>query len=254
MSSLALKDMPSVALDEVMRDAALTDRVDTKYIVERPVVRELLERLAATHRVLSIGALREFRYETTYYDSPDLLTLREHRAGRRRRFKVRRRDYLDGDRRVLEVKLKGSRGRTVKHSMPYDGGTRLDERAIAFARCVVRDAYGRELPFPLEPVLTVSCRRATLVCPERGERLTIDLALDFGGAALRPGHAIVESKSAAGRSLADAALRDLGVRRADRCSKYCLGMTLARADGRVNDVLPLVRGFFDTTGAVARAA
>ena len=243
-----------IGLDEVMRDAALTDRVDTKYIVRDHELGALLDRLADTHRALEVDGVRAFRYLTAYYDTPDLVTLRDHRAGRRRRFKIRRRDYLDSGRRSLEVKLKGQRGRTVKHALPYDGGPELGPEALDFARRVVADAYGRELPTPLRPVLDVRCRRATLVCPERGERLTFDVQLDLGGAQLLPGHAIVESKSANGRSFADRVLRDLRVRPAPRCSKYCLGMTFRGGCPRVNDVLPLMRSHFGRSGALDDAA
>lgn len=254
MSLRRVESLRPMGLDEVLRDAALVDRVDAKYIVGRATADELLDRLIDSHGVLEIAGVREFRYRTIYYDTPDLLTLREHRAGRRRRFKVRQREYLDTGHRALEVKLKGPRGRTLKHAIPFDGDLRLDAGAIEWVRRVVADAYERAVPVPLEPALTVLCRRSTLVCPERGERLTIDTGLDYGGSQLLPGYAIVESKSAAGRSVADRTLRELGARPAARCSKYCLGMTLGHGEMRVNDVLPLLRRYFGRPEALADVA
>lgn len=234
-----------IGLAALERDAALGERSDVKYIVNVDQLEAMLAILASSHRMLEIDGGRIFRYRTTYYDTPDLLTFREHRTDRRRRFKVRRRRYLDTGREMLEVKLKGRRGCTVKHAVPYDGGEQLDAAALDFARDTLRAQYGRELPTPLVPALTVDCQRLTLVEPERGERVSCDVAVTLGDLRLAPGHAIVESKSATGRAAADRAMRQLGARPARRCSKYCLGVALTRPRQRANEFLPLMRRFFE---------
>jgi VTC domain len=245
----ALTRFDPIALAALERDAALGERMDVKYIVRVDQLEAMLADLVRSHRALEIDGGRIFSYRTTYYDTPDLLTFREHRSGRRRRFKLRRRRYLETGREMLELKLKGRRGLTVKHAVPYDGGEELDAAALDFARDTLAATYGRELPTPLVPVLTVDCQRLTLVETEGGERVSCDIAVTIGERRLAPGHAIVESKSAAGRAAADGVLRALGARSAGRCSKYCLGVALTRPGQRANDFLPLMRRFFEPAPA-----
>jgi hypothetical protein len=78
-----------IGLDALDAAAALRRRFDTKYLLPRDALGELLERLRPTHRVLEIDALRGFRYRTTYFDTNGLATFRDHAQGRRRRVKAR---------------------------------------------------------------------------------------------------------------------------------------------------------------------
>lgn len=224
-----------IGLEALDATSALQTRVERKYLVALPVLEALLERLLPTHRALQIDGLREFGYRTTYYDTPDLRSLREHRQRRRRRYKFRRRHYLETDRAALEVKLRGTLGRTVKHALPSGLGPGLTDAERAFMAERVLEAYGRTVPSAsLVPVLGVHARRITLVAPELGERFTCDVAVDLGGRSLRSGYAIVESKSRRGSAVADRVLRRLGERPV-ACSKYCLGIGFARPDVGTGD-------------------
>jgi hypothetical protein len=224
---------------------ALQDRVDAKYVVATAQLEALVAALGGSHAVLEIGGLRAFAYETTYFDTPDLRAFREHVQERRRRFKCRIRTYADTGACFFEVKLKGPRGRTVKHRMPYERRNDLTPEALAFLREHVEHAPGATL----RPALVASCTRVTLLA--KGERVTCDFGLAFrgpGGAAGRmdPGAVIVETKSAGGAA-ADRALRALGSRPAERCSKYCLGVALTHPGVRRNTLLPLLRRHFAAT-------
>lgn len=242
-----LDALPGIGLAELNATAGLQARLDRKYVVSAAQLELMLDRLTGTHRVLELDGRREFRYRTTYYDTADLLSLREHLQGRRRRYKCRKRLYVDSDRCVLEVKLKGSRGETVKHALPTDRAAELQPHEREFVRTTVVDAYGRDLPSAaMSPVLTVDCRRVTLAATGVRERVTIDLALDFGGPRLREGRAIVESKSLSGRAHVDRIMRELGIRPERRCSKFCLGLALRRGDVRANDFMPLLRRCFES--------
>jgi VTC domain len=213
----------------------LSDRVDVKYVIPFAAYAALAERLTATHAALEIGGRRAFAYRSTYFDTPDLHAYRAHLQGRRRRYKCRSREYCDSGTFAFEVKLKGLRGRTIKHRMPHDGHE-LSEAAMAF----LRERIGCEPA--LEPALIVDYRRVTLGAP--GERVTCDFGLTFNGSAagLDPGMAIVETKSERGNALADRALRELGHRPQALCSKYCLGVALTRPV-RANLLRPLLRHF-----------
>jgi hypothetical protein len=111
----------------------------------------------------------------------------------------------------------------------------------------VQAAYGRPAPGPLGPVLEVEYTRTTLVAPDRGERLTIDVDVSMrtpagdGVGRLDGELAVVESKSPRGPALATRELNLLGVRRLESMSKYCLGVVLALGQGRGNALLPVLR-------------
>ena len=241
-----------LGLAELESEAALHERVDVKYVIPLAACALLAGRLRGTHRALEIDDRRAFAYRTTYFDTPELRAFRDHLQQRRRRFKCRAREYVDSDLCAFEVKLKGRRGRTVKHRMAYDRALRdeLSEPAIAFLSECVQRAYGRSPDAAeLAPTLTVAFSRMTFVAPGLGERVTCDLDVAFkspGGASgrLAPGAVIVESKSAGGNAIADRALRAIGARPEAQCSKYCLGVGLTRPDLRCNGLPTLLRRHF----------
>jgi hypothetical protein len=241
----ALAALDPIGLAELDAAAALQTRVDRKYLVADADLAVLLGELAATHRVLEIDGLRAFRYRTTYYDTDDLLTYRMHVQGRRRRFKARKRRYVESGLSRFEVKLKGLRGRTEKVACASDPCDELTPADLAFLREQVGAACGLALDAPLRPVLTVRTRRLTVAAPALGERLTIDVALRLGEGRLADGFAIVESKSAGRSAVADDVLRTLGARPAGGCSKYLLGTALSRpGEVRDNPLRPLLRRYF----------
>ena len=121
----ALEVLPPVSLEELTEDAALLTRVDRKYLVPLAAAGELLEELgrrADAPRVLEIDARREMAYRSVYFDTPDLLSFRLAAHGRRRRFKLRTRSYLDTGSTFLEMKTRGARGATQKDRDDPVGG------------------------------------------------------------------------------------------------------------------------------------
>jgi VTC domain-containing protein len=245
--SLVAERFPGVGLEQLDAGAALQDRVETKYVILLADFSALADRLLGTHAVLAIEGRRAFAYRSTYFDTADLSAYRAHIQQRRRRFKCRSREYLDSGTCAFEVKLKGLRGRTVKHRMAHEGD-QLSDAAAAFLRQCLERAYVRPPDRGLHAVLTVACTRVTLVAPALGERVTCDYDLTFTGpdgasGRLDPGMAIVESKSARGSAVADRVLRELGHRPVTGCSKYCLGVALTREVPR-NALRPLLRRAF----------
>ena len=245
--SLVVDAFPAIGLERLDAGAALRDRVDLKYVVPRPAFAALADRLLASHAALEISGRRAFAYRSTYFDTPELAAFRDHMQQRRRRYKCRSREYLDSGEYAFEVKLKGLRGRTVKHRMEYDRHE-LSDAALAFLHDCLDRAYDRRPDHGLRPALAVAYTRVTLAAPELGERVTCDFDLTFeapGGAAgrLDPEMVIVESKSARGNAVADRALRELGHRPEAACSKYCLGVALTRAVAG-NPFRPLLRRHF----------
>jgi VTC domain len=178
-----------------------------------------------------------FVYQSVYFDTESFALYRQHVQGRRKRYKARTPSCCDTGDTMLEVKLKGGRGETVKERLPYDFGRRdeLTCEGRAFITSVIEQAYGLSVP-PRQPALTTAYHRATLVDVGRGSRLTIDINLSWsdGVNSHRAGHlALVESKSLSGSGPADALLASMGIRPA-RLSKYCLGVALLNPSTAAN--------------------
>jgi len=221
--------LDGVELAEVLAEAALQTRVDRKYLLTPEQFQGLAQRVGSTFRVLDIGGQRIFGYESVYFDTPALDLFRAHRQGRRRRYKARVRTYLDTGACMFEVKLKGRRGETVKHRLPYalEDRERLNDEAAEFLGGLLHQEYGEAMP-DLEPAVTTSYSRVTLVDLVVGARLTCDVDLVCSRGQLRVQGSdmiLVESKCSGAGSAADQALRQMGVR-AISVSKYCVAVAL----------------------------
>jgi VTC domain len=249
-----------VGLEELNAGAALLSRIDTKYIVDAATFAAFTDRLTDQARALEIDARRLFTYETVYFDSGSLLTYRAHVQRRRRRFKCRSRRYVESGLHVFEVKVKGMRGRTIKHQLAIDPGEHgaAGSRTADFVRGVLRETYSQPLAEELVPTLGMSYRRLTLMLPASAERVTCDFGLVFAGsgagdARMSPNHVILETKSERGRGVADRVLRDLGAR-AVSCSKYCAGIALTRQHVKRNGMRWLLGRYFVPPAPAAAGA
>jgi len=236
-----LADLPPICLDELERTAALMDRVDRKYLVSRTALAAAIARIAEESRILEIDGLRSFRYRSVYLDTEDFALYRQHVQGRRRRFKVRTRTYVDSGGSHLEVKSKGVRDRTLKERIPHPRETTapLDAESSAFVAAITgMDAAA------LRPVAQTDYRRCTLVHGDH--RITFDTDLLFctgGRSAHGPAEVLVETKSAGRASAFDRMLVQSGFR-PQRVSKYCLAASLLYPHLPDNDFRRLKRRYF----------
>lgn len=224
---------PGVGLGELNDAAALQTRADRKYVLTVPQAAALLTAVAPGARVLEIGGIRSFGYESTYFDTPDLraYTMAAHR--RRRRFKVRTRTYLDTGTRYLEVKTRAARGRTVKERCLHDDDAHLGGDQAFVGERLARAGVDDVDPDLLAPVLRSRYHRTTVLLPRA--RLTVDTGLEWtsltripGGAAIA-GSVVVETKTDGAPCLADRVLWHAG-HRPDRISKYATGMAVLDPD------------------------
>ncbi|MGN9838365.1 polyphosphate polymerase domain-containing protein [Nonomuraea sp. H19] len=222
--------MPPIGLENVPE---LMSRMDSKYIVTASTMVRLAAELGDRFAVLRIGGRSQFRYTSTYFDTPDLLTFRQHRQERRRRFKLRTRTYLDGGGRWLELKLNGARGSTDKHRIPYDDAPAqaLTREAMDFVSDTLLGELRLPVPEPLGPVLSTDYRRVTLVDRTGAARLTCDTGLICRDGRrevpARRDLVLLESKSAEGKAVVDRVLRRMGVRPVT-VSKYCVAVAALR--------------------------
>lgn len=230
-----------------MSAVALQDRLDTKFVLSEGQLYDALTALVADYRVLDIHGVRLNRYRTLYYDTADFALFRQHHDGRRNRYKVRARSYVDSRLSFLEVKRKLKRNRTVKERLPTAVLlTRLTPEANAFLNDTLPFA-----PDELEPRLWDEYTRITLVSRHDQERLTLDLSLRFachqhnappGRAIILPGVAVAEVKQGAHNrnSLFIGRMRAMGVRPI-KFSKYCAGVALLHEGVRHNNFKPKLR-------------
>jgi hypothetical protein len=246
-----MNHLESISLDELMRVAALQTRVDRKYILRADKAETVLKNLDAATQVLEIDWQRASNYESVYFDTPELLSYRLAATGRRRRFKLRTRSYIDTAESYLEMKTRGARGTTVKDRLPYlirdrDALTR-DGREYADAAL---DGIGIVHPedLYLVPTLITRYRRATLYLPGSQSRTTIDTSLSWetdDGSVLRlPRSVIIESKSGSRTSEVDRLLWSHGHRPAT-ISKFGTGLAAMRRDLPSNKWARVLRRHFD---------
>lgn len=247
-----------INLTEVLAVAELQSRVDRKYLVMPAQFDEFVQTCGASLQVLEIDGLRDFRYESVYFDTPDLAAYHQSATGRRSKFKVRTRTYVDSEACMLEVKTEGGRGETVKDRMPYP----LDRREVLNddAGVFVADRVKlREGARDLTPVLRTRYARMTLVDPSEGTRVTCDARLVCsapGGRNPRMDtHVLIETKSLGGATAADRVLWSMGQRPVP-ISKYCVGLAMVHPHlpaNRWNRTLRRYFGWEPLRGALSAA-
>lgn len=242
----SLSRFGTISLDGLNAKAAMLERLDNKYIVPAERLLPAFQRFGDLFDVLEIDGKRVFTYETDYFDDPETRAYHDHHQGRRKRCKVRIRNYVDSGFSYLEVKLKDTRDATVKKRLKLaDPESSLCDRSRAFIDACHVEMYGTPLARDLRPVIGMVYKRITLVARAGGERMTIDTRMAFRAAnverAAAPDIFILETKSARGNGLADKILRAEHLHPTRSCSKYCIGMAALGLVSRHNRFLPALR-------------
>lgn len=220
---------PPIGLEDLNSAAALQTRMDRKYVVGARHAAGILRAFTADVRVLEMLGRRSFAYDSVYFDTPSLDSYLLAAHGRRRRYKVRTRTYVDSGTSFLEVKTEGARAATVKERIPYDPGDshRLTSEGLAYIRETLACSIGSVPSGALGPVIGTRYRRITLYLPDSGSRATIDLGVTWrtpGGRSHQlDGAVIVETKSGNSAGALDRHLWASGVR-PTRISKFATGM------------------------------
>ncbi len=242
----SLSSFDTISLDGLNSKAAMLERLDNKYIVPAARLLPAFERFSGLFDVLEIKGKRAFTYATDYFDDDDAQSYHDHHQGRRKRCKVRIRNYVDAGFSYLEVKLKDLRGATQKKRLKLSAEARgLCTESLAFIDTCHSDMYGTPLGRDLAPVIGMEYERITLVAKEGGERMTIDTRMTFSAASAErdaaPDMFILETKSARGNGIADKILRAEHLHPTKHCSKYCVGMAALGLVKKHNQFLPALR-------------
>jgi hypothetical protein len=207
-----------------MDGVALRDRTDTKYVLPTHQLHRTLEAMTDRYRILDVAGVRVHHYQSLYFDSADFALYMSHHNGRRDRYKVRSRNYVDTGLSFLEVKLKTHKDRTIKHRIQTQSlVSQLTPETRAFV-----DAHCPLGAHRLGPIHWNAFRRITLVSTQALERVTLDVDLRYSAGEHEvslPGLVIAEVKqaehsrhSAFIRLMHDNHVHPMGL------SKYCLGV------------------------------
>lgn len=226
---LTLSDMDGVKL---------MNRVDTKFVLNKNGLAELLEKAQANFSVLEIDNQRITPYSSLYFDTPDLQMYTTHHNGKRNRYKVRMRVYENSQQTFLEVKHKNNKGRTSKKRIEINYN-QFEKREFCEANLPflkLRMPYSPEL---LKPTLQNYFRRITLVDKNKTERITIDIGLNFkdieGNSTAQLNElVIVEIKQDGNSKSKFRSILEQHRIQPDSLSKYCLGMALVNQDIKSN--------------------
>ncbi len=219
-----LQTYQSISLKE-MDGVALMNRTDTKYIISKEELLDVLKEVSGHYRILDINGVRNNHYRSQYYDTPDFYFYKRHHSGKKNRLKIRKRLYVESNLTFLEVKFKSNKGRTEKDRMKLgELNADLTEDNLHY---ISETSHFEEL---IEPKLLNSFERITLVDQSLPERITIDLDLGFemDGRVLNiPDLVIIEAKQERQNrhSVFLSALKKRLIR-PESISKYCLGVAL----------------------------
>ncbi|MCF6351001.1 MAG: polyphosphate polymerase domain-containing protein [Flavobacteriaceae bacterium] len=164
-TSISLKEMDQVALMK---------RVDTKFLIAKKQLIEILELVKKDYDVLEIEGNRLMNYNSLYFDTDLKKFYFDHHNKRVRRTKIRIRKYVESDIYFLEVKQKDIKGNTIKNRIKIDNfETNLSKKSTNFITETTNKDYS------LTSTLWNSFKRITLVNKNAKERVTIDLNLSF---------------------------------------------------------------------------
>lgn len=227
---------------EQTKKVSLLKRVDSKYLTNRKILPDLLQKLNNTYYIVEIDQKRILPYYTVYFDTNDLYYYQNHHNGRLNRYKFRSRKYIEGGQVFNEVKHKINKGKTFKSRIERSVLTfDFDKKFKQFAqeKCIdIKDA--------LYPSLHVRYNRITLVDKEFSERMTIDTDLNVISHSGINHHfdnlVIVELKRDQGKAKSYGAttLRNLRCKQTG-FSKYCIGIAKTHTTIKKNNFKEKIR-------------
>ena len=230
-----LQLLDPISLDE-MKECRLLNRIDTKYICNIKHIPQIIERAREYFKVQTSNSERIFAYESLYFDSPEMKTYFDHHQGKRIRYKIRFRKYLDTGDVFLEVKKKKNYIRTEKKRNQFAFSLALDNQHKKFL-----SEYISIPESGLNSTIWTLFDRITLAGKNHIERVTIDTSICFKNEVHEiclPGLSIIEVKreKAGDISPFTQILRDLNIRPYG-FSKYIMGNILLNPNLKHNRFL-----------------
>lgn len=168
MISNNLTSFSPISLKE-MDNVSLLKRVDTKFLTTKKKLLEILALIISEYDILEIDKKRLMKYSTLYFDTDDKILFKHHHNRKGNRYKVRMRKYIDSNICFLEVKKKNNKGFTNKSRCSIDDfENKLSSSSKKFIKKNTNSSH------VLNPVLSNTFNRFTLVNKKQHERVTID--------------------------------------------------------------------------------
>ena len=161
---------------ELLLQRNLLQRYDSKFILsEKELWTQIVPQISDSYSVVVDNHVFWQRYESLYFDTVNFQCAQDHHRGRRPRYKIRFRHYLDRKRSFIEIKSKNNTNITHKHriEVPFHSNQITSDIATQIETTT---------PFKvsnLVPSLQSSYRRLTLVGTQSNERVTIDFQLQL---------------------------------------------------------------------------
>ncbi len=223
----AAASLQAITLGE-MDQVKLLDRFDKKFVFPLFALPAILSKVARCYRILEIDGHRILAYRTIYYDTPERDMYLAHHNCKLNRYKVRRREYLTTGQAFFEIKFKSNKRRTIKKRLfTSNHSVELSKEERKFLKSIT--SYK---PRKLEPVLTNSFERITLVHRHNHERATFDMNLSYTHDAsvvnlLLPVVAEIKQEKTSGFSDLEKILRKQHFQPSP-FSKYCVGTVLTQ--------------------------
>ncbi|MBN1118555.1 MAG: polyphosphate polymerase domain-containing protein [Bacteroidales bacterium] len=169
-----LNDFNRISLFE-MDDVKLMNRIDTKYVIRRDVLQDILKDLSEHYFVLEIQDKRSFPYISLYYDTHDNFMYKSHHNGKLNRYKIRFRKYVTSDSTFLEIKRKVKGTLTLKKRIEVPS---IEDVLSIDSSEFIKKYTGFDNK-DLEAKIFTNFDRITLVNKDFTERVTIDRNLQF---------------------------------------------------------------------------
>jgi hypothetical protein len=233
-----LKTFEPVTLKQ-LDSVKLQNRIDTKYIMSKAQLVELLKGIKEDQYVLEIEGNRLFTYRTVYFDTEDFQFYKDHHNGCVNRVKVRSREYIESKLCFYEIKRKlfGTRTDKQRKAIPslYYDVPLPDYNLIQYKRLNNK---------PIEKKLVNNFKRITLTNKRFTERITIDLDItlenDTKKVAL-PELVVVEVKQGKVDVFSNTVqvLKKLHVHESG-FSKYAIGVSLLEDHVKHNNFKPIL--------------
>lgn len=234
-----LESFPKVTLSE-LDQVKLMNRTDQKFCLHLSKLPQVLNAIRNDYALLEIENEVVFPYDNTYFDTHDNQMFIAHQNGKRNRYKIRVRKYVQTDDNFLEIKFKNNKGRTIKERVTRP--TFEPEFSIDEIRFIEQGStFSGNI---LQPKIRSYFQRFTLVDNSRTERVTVDLVPGFKNEhkSVQLNNLVIievkQSKSAK-PALLTQVLKDNKIER-QGFSKYCIGRALLEENIKKNNFKPLL--------------
>ncbi len=218
---------------EGMDHVKLLNRIDTKFVIHEDQLQEYMAELASKYYLLVINGESLHPYETLYFDTPAFNLYKMHHNGRRNRYKLRCRKYVNSGISFFEIKSKTNTSRTIKNRLQIENIPEILNETL-------NQYISEHTPGDFQnfiPALRVFFDRMTLVNKKGHERLTFDLNLRYisnGREKKIEKIVIVEVKQEKYSLSPFMELMKMHRQAQNFVSKYCLGITCLNKELKMN--------------------